>query len=414
MRIPSQFNDESLYQRRPNQRDSGDTTRRLIRLALGLVLVVVVMRQAARPELYQAFFGTSPGQGSPVVGTVPVTQTTAAEQLGAAEVDPRDQAIARSLTQTLLPSDRQQWMVTLARWRTGRTIESVPSTIESIRSELSTTETGELDPQRQTIWQETLDSLQQMSASDEPTPPTDWQVVVLSAWLAALDESAAAKVVDGSTWRSGDFDLFFRYLDDASHVSEQNVVTTGVVPLLQQPDVYRTRRVRVVGTVARSEHVTAAENPFGITAYWQLWLRPSDGADRPLLAIVLDVPSVVSSVGPAATETEGPPVTMVGRYLKRLAYRSQKGADLAPVVVGRLLTGPAPVAPVAQLTESEGSGPLLWVVLLAILVGFSVAAIAMWRTGVTARRSRELRAAHQQPPSAILEQLGETTPEESE
>jgi hypothetical protein len=413
MRIPSQFNDESLYRRRPNQRDSGDTTRRLIRLTLGLVLVVVVMRQAARPELYQAFFGTPPGQGNPIAGTVPVAPIAAIERLDAAEVDPVDQAIARSLTHILLPSDRQQWMVTLSRWKTGRNIDLVPSTIDSIRSELSATPSGQFGHQRRAIWQETLDSLQQISASGEPTSPTETQLVVLSAWLSAMDESAAADVVDGSTWRSGDFDLFFRYLDEASQVSDQNVATTGVVPLLQQPDVYRTQRVRVVGTVARSERVTAPQNPFGITSYWQLWLRPSDGADRPLLAIVREVPSVVSSVGPDATETEGPPVAMVGRYLKRLAYRSQKGADLAPVVVGRLLSRPAPVEPVAMVPETDDSQRMLWVVLLATLVGFSVAAIAMWRTGVTARRSRQLRAAHRQPPDPILKQLGERA-EESE
>ena len=149
MRIPSQFNDESLYRRRPNPRDSGDTTRRLIRLALGLVLVLVVMRQAARPELYQAFFGSPPGQGSPIAGDAPITQPTSAGQPtsaehpipagrpgipagqpGAVEVDARDQAIARSLTRSLRPSDWQQWMVTLTRWRTGRALELVPSTIE--------------------------------------------------------------------------------------------------------------------------------------------------------------------------------------------------------------------------------------------------------------------------------------------
>jgi hypothetical protein len=146
-------------------------------------------------------------------------------------------------------------------------------------------------------------------------------------------------------------------------------------------------------------------------------LRPIEGADRPLLAIVPEVPAAISSVGPDATETDGPAVAVIGRYFKRLAYRSQKGADLAPVVVGRLLTGPSEPASVAapnKQDETVASRGVLWVVLLATLIGFSIAAITMWRTGVAARRSRQLRAAHRRPPDAILQQLGEQMPEEGE
>ncbi len=424
MRIPSQFNDESLYRRRPGRGDAGNSTRRLVRLSLGLILVLVVMRQAARPQLYQAFFGTPPGQGNPVAITLPVTPGASAERLEPTEVDPKDQAIARRLTEILRPSDRQQWMVTLSRWQSGRNIDGVPSTIESIRIELSRPDAGledpeptEISPDRTKIWQQTLESLQRNSSSAVPPPPTEAESEVVAAWLDALDKSAAEEVVDGSTWRSGDFDLFFRYLDEAPRISGRGVASTGVVPLLQQPEVYRTRRVRVVGSVVRSERVTAQVNPFGITSYWQLWLRPSDGADRPLLAIVPDVPPIIAAVGPDATDTGGPSVTMVGRYLKRLAYRSQKGIDLAPVVVGRLLiipAEPAAVAPVSTVNDSGEAARLLWVVVLATVVGFSIAAIAMWRTGVTARRSRQLRSAHRQPPDPILKQLGEQLPEETE
>ena len=59
MRIPSQFNQDSLYRRDNRQRDSAREYRRLIRLALGLAIVVVVMRQASRPAMYQTFFDPS-------------------------------------------------------------------------------------------------------------------------------------------------------------------------------------------------------------------------------------------------------------------------------------------------------------------------------------------------------------------
>ena len=58
MRIPSQFNESSLYGRgkRPPP-DSTQSYRRLLRLLVALVLVVMVMRQASRPQMYEVFFG---------------------------------------------------------------------------------------------------------------------------------------------------------------------------------------------------------------------------------------------------------------------------------------------------------------------------------------------------------------------
>ena len=46
MRIPSQFNDESLYGRRGRAPAAGGSPRRVIRLTVVLALVVVVMQQA--------------------------------------------------------------------------------------------------------------------------------------------------------------------------------------------------------------------------------------------------------------------------------------------------------------------------------------------------------------------------------
>ena len=59
MRIPSQFNQDSLYRRDNRHRNATSHHRRLIRLILGLALVIVVMRQASQPAMYQVFFDPS-------------------------------------------------------------------------------------------------------------------------------------------------------------------------------------------------------------------------------------------------------------------------------------------------------------------------------------------------------------------
>ena len=200
-------------------------------------------------------------------------------------------------------------------------------------------------------------------------------------------------VVDGSVWTGADFDAFYRFLDQAPDVSPSNVAVTGALPLLQQPDVYRNQRVRIVGQIAKAERLSAEPNAFGIQDYWQLWVRPSGGADRPVVLIVPHVPQAIASLDPR--QTEGPAVNAVGRFLKRWAYRSQLGADLAPVVVGRLLEPPQPVV-VSSSPGLVGAGDQrLWVILaLAALGGGGLAILAMWRTQLAAQRTRAIRSSH--------------------
>ena len=57
MRIPSQFNDETLYGRRAKRPSSAHAYRRLLRLAIALVLVIVLMGQASQPRVWRIFFG---------------------------------------------------------------------------------------------------------------------------------------------------------------------------------------------------------------------------------------------------------------------------------------------------------------------------------------------------------------------
>lgn len=221
----------------------------------------------------------------------------------------------------------------------------------------------------------------------------------------AMDPAVTSKVVDGAVWRSGDFDALYLFLADASNLSSATGPVVGILPLLQQPDVFRNKVVRSRGRVAHCERINAQENSQGITHYWQLWIRPADGADRPLVAIVNSVPPSVAAVGPDATDQNGPDVVIVGRFLKRLAYRSLAGADLAPVVVGKLITTDV-LAQEARLPIAQRSTqikPSLWLLIgLSVASGFGLAALVMWRTSVTANRTRQIRSSRSGSPLADI------------
>lgn len=420
MRIPSQFNEDNLFRRRNRRNESAQTYRKLLRLVIGLTLVMMVMRQASRPAVYQPFFGqpiSAAGEASP--------QTQVASGIGfnsgsssgdgiKVKISPEDREVANWLTSELPPTDQRQWVVALTRWQSGHPIEQLPLSVDLVVQKLNSRQS--ISDQQRLAWKVLLDSLltssNQAAAEQSASHPTSLDRPRIAAFLAALDDAAASRVVDGSVWRSGDFDLFYRYLDQASSLSGEGVATSGVLPLLQQPDVFRNQLVRASGTVARTERITAKENPYGISEYWQLWIRPDDGADRPLVAVVPAVPALVESVGPNAIVEEGPQITVVGRFLKRLAYQSSLGADLAPVVVGRIVLAPITEDEIAAADQGRGiqtdstSRTGLWLtVAAACLVGLALAGITMWRTSVMAKRARQLRNDNRKDPNDFLRTL---------
>ncbi len=226
----------------------------------------------------------------------------------------------------------------------------------------------------------------------------------------SIDQSITAQVVDGSVWRSGDLTALYLYLNQAESFSGSDGPLVGALPLLQQPEVFLNKLVRVRGTVVRSELIEAQENQYGITEFWQLWIRPSDGADRPMLLLVNAVPDQVAAVGPDAIDENGPAVFASGWFLKRLAYQSSRGADLAPVIVGKLLSNSTlaekdpstvPLIDRAPLSQTR-LGVLL---ALSTLVGLLLAALAIWRTTKLANRTREIRLSRSRNPDAFLRSL---------
>ncbi len=168
--------------------------------------------------------------------------------------------------------------------------------------------------------------------------------------------------------------------------------------------------MRVSGVIAKAERMDATANPHSIDQYWQLWIKPDTGSDRPMVVVV---PQLTPSLTEVVQAGGHPRAKFVGRFFKRLAYRSQIGADLAPVVIGRLSAPPqtpqvATTTTAARETMSDGRRFLL-TLLVASIVGVTIATVAMWRTNVSAKRHRELRSRRQQPEfPAILEHIDPT------
>ena len=421
MRIPSQFEDQSLYRKKIPRSESVKTFRKLIRLALGLALVIVVMLEAAKPGIYRPFFGHLPAKSggaavnlpSAKAGKTPVSRSKNATATQTT-YSPKDRQIASKLVSQLSREEQVRWTVTLSRSLRGLKIKQTPDTTTTTLEELIFD--PELTATQRDAWEDAIDNLANPVLLSGSDPQNGLEQK--HALLDALDEAAANRVIDGSVWRSGDFDSFYRTLDAASQLPDTGIAAVGALPLLQQPDVFLNQTVTIHGDVALAENLDASENPYGIKNYWQLWIKPAEGADRPIVVCVPDVPrSVAEQAGKNGAETstaEGIPITVVGRFLKRLAYRSGAGADLAPVVVGRITYAPFAEGEQPTLATTDTttvSTSKFWLFAsISCIGGVALAMLLMWRTSVLARESRNLRTAYRQEPDEFLKGLGEQSP----
>jgi hypothetical protein len=215
--------------------------------------------------------------------------------------------------------------------------------------------------------------------------------------IEAIIAEAEKRVVDGTVWRSSDRDaLRLRLLQagQSEQLHGEAPAIVGVLSLLQQPDAFRGQRVRMEGRIARLQRISeGSDHDDPLPDYWQLWIRPSGGTDRPLIALVTSIPDSLADFTEGEGSKNDPYVMVQGTFFKRLAYRSSLGADLAPVVIGRLWQ-PQPPAAVADSEPQDASSnsiAVLAIVGSSIGLGVLVAALVMWRTATSAKHTRQIR-----------------------
>lgn len=403
MRIPSQLDRDNLYRTKNRRPRPNESYRKIIRLCLGLVLVLLVMKQAARPTVYQTFFDPSqPTSQKSAVSTNPRKIQNSPNfsgessprhyMLGATKITPLERSIANRLIEVLSQTDEQLWLKTLLDWQSGIDSLSIPSSIAILLEELEKIGTGaekEIEQEEINAWIAALDTL----SDSEITSNNESSYSKILAIFETLDVRASSRVIDGSVWRSGDFDGLYSFLLQSSSAPNEAVPVIGVLPLLQQPEIYRNQWVRVAGEVARVEQIQTPDNPYDVDEYWQIWLRPLNGVNRPIVVIVPSIPKSVRDFGSSEDDSIPLELQISGRFLKRLSYRSGLGADLAPVIVGEIRYAPASPEEITQTpTEtSEDDSNLFWPLGIALVIGFSLSVIVMWSTGKAAKKSRQLR-----------------------
>jgi len=433
MRIPSSFTEDNLYRRQQRRPVSKSAHSRLLRLGLAMVLVVVVMRQAGNPRIYEVFFtdptSHSASGWSPELATNRIGGTLSAKATGT--VTPLDKPLLAQIARTVASLDDHyvdELMTLMAAARTAQRGQTPQNTAElptgqgaSAKPELLEITSPKIELPGHWIDRlneafnslETSEPLSANSSTQADHPLPNWtRPEVQLALQAALDQWALARVDPAAVWKGVDSVAFYRLLEpDPNRVLDDRPSRTSVTSLIQQPEVYLRRRIIIPASVARSVRKQAADNPFGVTEYWEVWLRPRDGSERPLVLYTHSVAPEIAAVGADAALTEGPAVWIDGVFLKRIAYRSTAGRELAPGIVGTAysLSSAAGDTP-TQVATSRPNG---WLLLASsALIGCSLAAVIFIRSRTSIARARDLRRQTRQATPPFIESLTMASPAE--
>jgi hypothetical protein len=158
------------------------------------------------------------------------------------------------------------------------------------------------------------------------------------AFRLALDRSVLLQFADNTPWRSGDRIPLMRTTQRAVAIGDaiaRAELAPEILPAIAVPqltgdtDSLRGKGVRISGRIVLVDQNASmtVEDP-RIREYAVLWLRPDDGSNQP---IIVHVPTSLG-ISPEAMKKDRS-ILVSGLVAKRRAYASNRGGEIAPVIV---------------------------------------------------------------------------------
>jgi hypothetical protein len=216
-------------------------------------------------------------------------------------------------------------------------------------------------------------------------PWTELERGELAKLQSTLDELALAAIRDDMVWRPEEQTAWFRSFEKLMALTDQDarrqsLGAVGFVQLFRQTNEYRGQLVTVTGTAELAYHVPAPKNDLGIERYYVFWLRPGDGADAPIVAYALELPDGFPAVGNDHTNLREE-MTFTGYFFKRWAYGARDGIRTAPLVLAKRPTWQPTPPFLSAKRPSPGA-------IVAVVLAIAVLAISIARWVYTSSNSR--------------------------
>lgn len=187
--------------------------------------------------------------------------------------------------------------------------------------------------------------------------------------------------------------LLRRAVDRSTSTSPAAELTSRL-QLAEQSAAYRGQPVQVRGRVLRAYTVEAQLNPFEVTHYNVLWLRPEGGDHLPIAVYCLKLPPGFPELEPLAQEGNqfDEEVEVTGWFYKHWAYASKTGLSLAPLLVANSPTWyPRPATKTKRTHPALATAQLLLAVMAALVIARIVLRWSRWDNVSSQRLAGESR-----------------------
>lgn len=162
---------------------------------------------------------------------------------------------------------------------------------------------------------------------------------MLRALKLALDSKLLDGVFDCEPWWPKERVALVRTWQRLSLLRDllaNNQTSLSRIPKVNVPQIVsechslRGRPIRLEGTIVKLDRQQSIEKSgFGQWSYQDVWLRPNDASNQP---VCVSVP--VLNVDSNTKLQEGTQVVVCGFFIKRIAYASERGAEVGPVILG--------------------------------------------------------------------------------
>lgn len=365
------------------ERSSG--LRKLASLVVLLVLVVILIQQASDVKKV--------GKVATMVGlltkqtTKANLQQTGTDSLASAELEPDDQLAFEKLALVSTNSDieayRQIWSE-LLKSATTQVVETVARKLYSTntaptslthwadviswRSEslivLKKWRSTEVGTESNPVVSSTSDSSPlpaviawfeshpELTITTQASEPLGDDHVLRGLWLA-IDRKLLEQVLDSSPWKSAERIPFVRSWQRIEALRELIATQKTGLHAFQhlhveqfglESNFLRGRPIRFDGTIVQSERTASVSEPgFTKIEYQVLWLKPDDESNQP---VCVYVPK--ENVDENVELKPDTRISLVGCLFKRLAYASQRGGDVAPLLLAAYVYPVDATVPLAQ------------------------------------------------------------------
>lgn len=170
----------------------------------------------------------------------------------------------------------------------------------------------------------------------------------------AVDQELLDRIVDNSTWKSTEripFARSWQRVDSLRELMANKLVFSRhfskreASQLLFGGQSYRGHPMRFDGTIYRVDPITTfSEEGFGDCEYHVIWLKPAETSIQPVCVYI-----PIANVDPSVKLATDSQISVTGLFFKRIAYASQRGSDVAPLLLA------AYVKPMGA-EETDGAG----------------------------------------------------------